>query len=152
MSVLQFGWIKNLLVSWRTKKKMRRRRPFNLVWTKSEAIKTLQTKLADAKKSIAKLKAEVQTLHQCTADEPQQQQPQQKDATCVSTHSLVTIHSRYQRVLQIHKDNNCSLVNAFRPGGCSPQHPLRFHCYCQIKNHWWMRTQPGIERHGWGVC
>ena len=104
----------------------------------------------DAKKSIAKLKAEVQTLHQCTADEPQQQQPQQKDATCVSTHSLVTIHSRYQRVLQIHKDNNCSLVNAFRPGGCSPQHPLRFHRYCQIKNHWWMRTQPGIERHGWG--
>ena len=51
----------------------------NLVQTKSEAIKTLQTKLADAKKTIAELKAELKTLHQRTADEPQQQ-PQQKDA------------------------------------------------------------------------
>ena len=47
--------------------------------TKSEAIKTLQTKLADAKKTIAELKAELKTLRQRTADEPQQQ-PQQKDA------------------------------------------------------------------------
>ena len=31
----------------------------NLVRTKSEAIKTLQTKLADAKRNIAELKAEV---------------------------------------------------------------------------------------------
>ena len=47
----------------------------NLVQTKSEAIKTLKTKLAQAKKTIAELKAEVETLH---SDEPQQQQQQQQ--------------------------------------------------------------------------
>ena len=54
----------------------------NLVQTKSEAIKTLQTKLVDAKRTIAELKAELKTLCQHSADEPQQQ-PQQKDATNV---------------------------------------------------------------------
>ena len=34
----------------------------NLVQTKSEAIKTLQTKLVDAKRTIAELKAELKTL------------------------------------------------------------------------------------------
>lgn len=84
----------------------------NLVQTKSEAIKTLQTKLVDAKRTIAELKAELKTLCQRSADEPQQQ-PQQKDATRASTHSLATIHTRYQRVLQILKENNCSMANAF---------------------------------------
>ena len=95
----------------------------NLVQTKSEAIKTLQTKLVDAKRTIAELKAKLKTLRQCTADEPQQQ-PQQKDATRTSTHSLATIHTRYQRVLQILKENNCSIENAFRLAGC-PRSTLR---------------------------
>ena len=64
----------------------------NLVKTKSEAIKTLQTKLADAKKTIAELKAELKTLRQRTADEPQQQ--------------------------QILKENNCSMANTFRLADC----------------------------------
>ncbi|RMX51516.1 hypothetical protein pdam_00025783 [Pocillopora damicornis] len=89
----------------------------NLVQTKSEAIKTLQTKLVDAKRTIAELKAKLKTLRQCTADEPQQQ-PQQKDATRTSTHSLATIHTRYQRVLQILRENNCSMANAFWLAGC----------------------------------
>ena len=95
----------------------------NLVQTKSEVIKTLQTKLADAKRTIAELKAELKTLRQRTADEPQQQ-PQQKDATRASTHSLATIHTRYPRVLQILKENNCSMANAFRLAGC-PRSTLR---------------------------
>lgn len=95
----------------------------NLVQTKSEAIKTLQTKLVDAKRTIAELKAELKTLCQRSADEPQQQ-PQQKDATRASTHSLATIHTRYQRVLQILKENNCSMANAFRLAGC-PRSTLR---------------------------
>ena len=95
----------------------------NLVQTKSEAIKTLQTKLVDAKRTIAKLKAELKTLCQRSADKPQQQ-PQQKDATCASTHSLATIHTRYQRVLQILKENNCSMANAFWLAGC-PRSTIR---------------------------
>ena len=98
----------------------------NLVQTKSEAIKTLQTKLVDAKRTIAELKAKLKTLRQCTADEPQQQ-PQQKDATRTSTHSLATIHTRYQRVLQILRENNCSMANAFWLAGCPRQHPRRLH-------------------------
>lgn len=92
----------------------------NLVQTKEEAIKTLQEKLAEAKRTIVELRAEVQTLRQCTADELQwqQQQQQQKDATHASIHSLATIHTRYQRVLQVLEDNNCSMVNAFRLPGC----------------------------------
>ena len=42
----------------------------NLIRTKSEAIKTLRTKLVQAKKTKAKLKAELETLH---SNEPQQQ-------------------------------------------------------------------------------
>ena len=86
----------------------------NLVQIKSEAIKTLQTKLVDAKRTIAELKAKLKTLRQCTVDEPQQQ-PQQKDDTRTSTHSLAT---RYQRVLQILRENNCSMANAFWLAGC----------------------------------
>ena len=51
------------------------------------------------------------------SDEPQQQ-PQQKDATRASTHSLATIQTRYQRVLQILKENNCSMANAFWLASC----------------------------------
>ena len=65
----------------------------NLVRTKSEAIKTLQTKLAQAKKTIAELKAEVEPLH---SDELQQQQQQQQQKSArLSTHSLAAIHQRY---------------------------------------------------------
>ena len=95
----------------------------NLVQTKSEAIKNLQTKLVDAKRTIAELKAELKTLCQRSADEAQQQ-PQQKDATRTSTHSLAKIHTRYQRVLQILKENNCSMANAFWLAGC-PRSTIR---------------------------
>ena len=57
------------------------------------------------------------------SDEPQQQ-PQQKDATRASTHSLATIHTGYPRVLQILKENNYSMANAFRLAGC-PRSTLR---------------------------
>ena len=46
----------------------------NLVRTKLEAIKTLQNKLAQAKKTIAELKAENQTLRNNAPQTPQQQQ------------------------------------------------------------------------------
>ena len=126
----------------------------NLVQTKSEAIKTLQTKLVDAKRTIAELKAKLKTLRQCTADEPQQQ-PQQKDATRTSTHSLATIHTRYQRVLQILKENNCSMANAFG-WLVAPEAPseieLRDWINRWITNRRWALIWIGITRNMRGLC
>ena len=84
----------------------------NLVQTKSEAIKVLHTKLAQAKNTIADLKAEVETLR--SNNEPQQQQ----QSGPVSTHSLAAIHDRYQNVLRTISENGCSMANALRLTGC----------------------------------
>ena len=83
----------------------------NLVRTKSEAIKVLHTKLAQAEKTIAELKAEVETLH---SNKPQQQQ----QSGHVSTHSLAAIHDRNQNVLRTLSENGSSITNAFRLTGC----------------------------------
>ena len=95
----------------------------NLVLTKSEAIKTLQTKLAQAKKTIVELKSEVETLR---SEEPQQQQEQQQPQQQhrVSTHSLAAIHQRYATVLRILRENRCSMANAFRLS-CCPRSTVR---------------------------
>ena len=90
----------------------------NLVRTRSEAIKVLHTKLGQAKKTIADLKAEVETMR--SNNEPQQQQ----QSGCVSTHSLAAIHDRYQNVLPTISENGCSMANAFRLTGC-PRSTLR---------------------------
>ena len=91
--------------------------------TREEAIKTLQNKLADAKKTIAALKTELETLRRSQTDQPQHQQ-QQRGANRVSTHSLAEIHQRYQKVLHILKENDCSMANAFRLAD-SPRSTLR---------------------------
>ena len=56
--------------------------------------------------------------------EPQQPDPPQQQSTRVSSHSLSSIHSRYDKVLQTMKDNNCSMANAYRLSGC-PRSTLR---------------------------
>ena len=56
--------------------------------------------------------------------EPQHPDPPQQQSTCISSHSLSSIHSRYDKVLQTMKDNNCSMANAFRLSGC-PRSTLR---------------------------
>ena len=94
----------------------------NLVRTRDEAIKILQNKLADAKKTIAGLKTELEMLRR--SDQPQQQQQQQQRANRVSAHSLAGIHQRYQKVLSIQKENDCSMANAFRLADC-PRSTLR---------------------------
>ena len=86
----------------------------NLVRTKSEAIKALQNKLAQAKKTIAELKAENQTLRNNAPQTPQQQQQSGR----VSTHSLAAIHDRYSHVLKIITENGCTMANAFRLASC----------------------------------
>ncbi|KAK2562550.1 hypothetical protein P5673_014229 [Acropora cervicornis] len=97
----------------------------NLVRTKCEAIKTLEKRLVDAKKLIASLKQELQSARNISSvTEPQHPDPPQQQSTRVSSHSLSSIHSRYDKVLQTMKDNNCSMANAYRLSGC-PRSTLR---------------------------
>ena len=96
----------------------------NLVSTKDEVIKNGERRLLQAKKVIADLKAEVQSLRSRNDhQEPdnQHQPPQQQSETeigRVSSHSLCSIHGRYDKVLQVIYDNRCSMANAFRLAGC----------------------------------
>ena len=91
----------------------------NLVRTKCEAIKTLEKRLVEAKKLIASLKEELQSARNSSSvTEPQHPDPPQQQSTRVSSHSLSSIHSRYDKVLEAMKDNNCSMANAYRLSGC----------------------------------
>ena len=97
----------------------------NLVGTKCEAIKTLEKRLLEAKKLITSLKQELQSARNSSSvREPQHPDPPQQQSTRVSSHSLSSIHSRYNKVLQTMKDNNCSMANAYRLSGC-PRSTLR---------------------------
>ena len=90
----------------------------NLVRTKCEALKTLEKRLVEARKLIASLKQELQSARNSSSvREPQHPDPPQQQLT-VSSHSLSSIHSRYDKVLQTMKDNNCSMANASRLSGC----------------------------------
>ena len=57
----------------------------------------------------------------------QQQATQQQLETefrHISSQSLCSIHSQYQKVLQVLSDNHCSMANAFRLAGC-PRSTIR---------------------------
>ena len=97
----------------------------NLVRTKCEALKTLEKRLVEARKLIASwkliasLKQELQSARNSSSvREPQHPDPPQQQSTRVSSHSLSSIHSRYDKFLQTMKDNNCSMANASRLSGC----------------------------------
>ena len=65
------------------------------------------------------LKEELQSARNSSSvREPQHPDPPQQQSTRVSSHSLSSIHSRYDKVLQTMKDNNCSMANASRLSGC----------------------------------
>ena len=99
----------------------------NLVRNKDEVVKNLERRLLNAKKVIAELRAEVQRrdLPAPQEDPPASQQQHQQTADIrVSTHSLATIHERYEQVLQTMKENRCSMACAFRLAGC-PRSTLR---------------------------
>ena len=57
-------------------------------------------------------------------DQPTQQQQHQQTDVRVSTHSLASIHEQYDQVLQMMKENRCSMTCAFRLTGC-PRSTLR---------------------------
>ena len=99
----------------------------NLVRNKNEVVKNLERRLLNAKKVIAELRAEVRRRNQ---PEPQedppasQQQHQQTADIHTSTQSLANIHEQYDQVLQMLKENRCSMACAFRLAGC-PRSTLR---------------------------
>ena len=73
----------------------------NLVRNKDEVVKNLERRLLNAKKVIAELRAEVQRrdLPAPQEDPPASQQQHQQTADIrVSTHSLATIHERYEQM------------------------------------------------------
>ena len=86
---------------------------------KDEVVKNLERRLLNAK-VIAELRAEGQRRDQPVPQDPptSQQQTQQMADIRVSTHSLATIHKRYEQVLQTMKENRCSMACAFRLAGC----------------------------------
>ena len=92
-----------------------------LVRNKAEVVKTLERRLLNAQKVIAEHQAEVQCRdHPAPQEDPpaSQQQHQQTADIRVSTHSLATIHERYDQVLQTMKENRCSMACAFHLSGC----------------------------------
>ena len=99
----------------------------NLVRNKNEVVKNLERRLLNAKKVIAELRAEVRRRNQ---PEPQedppasQQQHQQTADIHTSTQSLANIHEQYDQVLQMLKENRCSMACALRLAGC-PRSTLR---------------------------
>ena len=77
------------------------------------------------KNFIASLKQELQSARNSSSvREPQHPDPPQQQSNRVSSHSLSSIHSRYDKVLHTMKDNNCSMANAYRLSGC-PRSTLR---------------------------
>lgn len=101
----------------------------NLVQTKCEVVKNLERRLVHAKKEIAELRARVREYERRDQtereDQPtQHEQQQQNIAGRVSTHSLVSIHQRYDQVLQVMQENHCSMACAFRLASC-PRSTLR---------------------------
>ncbi|KAK2554319.1 hypothetical protein P5673_024329 [Acropora cervicornis] len=106
----------------------------NLVRTKCEAIKTLEKRLVKAKRLIASLKQELQSARDSSSvREPQHPDPPQQQSTRVSSHSLSSIHSRYDKVLQKMKDNNCSMANAYHLSGCPRSTLCDFIAIAQLK-------------------
>ena len=57
--------------------------------------------------------------------EPQHLDPPQQKSTRVSSHGLSSIHSRYDKVLQMMKDNKYSMANAYHLSGC-PRSTLHY--------------------------
>ena len=96
----------------------------NLVRTKDEVVKNLERRVVNAKKVILDLRAEVEELRQNDQPESddqsteQQQHHQQRNGSRVSTHSLARIHERYNHVMKVMTENQCSMACAFRLAIC----------------------------------
>ena len=109
----------------------------NLVSTKDEAIKNMET--SACKKIIADLKAGVQSLpsgNELQEPDHQQQTAQQQFETeieHVSSRSLSSIHSRYQKVVEVVLKNRCSMANVFHLAGCPRSTVCDFLAIAELK-------------------
>lgn len=89
-----------------------------MVQTKCEAIKTLEKRLVEAQKLIASLKELQSARNSSSVRKLQHPDPPQQQSTRSSSHSLSSILSWYDKVLQTMKNNNCSMANAYCLSGC----------------------------------
>ena len=106
---------KPALLSWNPESSTRN--PESTVWNPKS--KTLLDSLTWGENGVYSLKQELQSARNSSSvREPQHPDPPQQQSTRVSSHSLSSIHSRYNKVLQTMKDNNCSMANAYRLSGC----------------------------------
>ena len=93
----------------------------DLVKTKEQAIQNLQKSLVEAKTRISAMQEEIRSLQASAAVD---EAPEGQTTNFVSSHNLESIHERYNRVLDILREEHCSMANAFRVARC-PRSKIR---------------------------
>ena len=91
----------------------------NLVETKKQVIEDLKKSLVEAKTRISAMQEEIRSLQASDAAAAvDDKAPEEQTTHCVSSHNLESIHERYNRVLDILREERCSVANAFRLARC----------------------------------
>ena len=88
----------------------------DLVKTKENVIEDLKKSLVEAKNRISAMQEEIRSLQASSAVD---EEPEEQTTHRVSSHNLESIHERYNRVLDILREERCSMANAFRLARCA---------------------------------
>ena len=88
-----------------------------LVKTKEKVIEDLNKSLVEAKNRISAMQEEIRSL-QASDAAAVEEEPEEQTTHRVSSHNLESIHERYNRVLDILREEHCSMANAFRLARC----------------------------------
>ena len=95
----------------------------DLVKTKEQVIDDLKKSLSEAKARISAMQEEIRSL-QASDEAAVDEDPGEQTTHRVSSHNLESIHERYNRVLEILREERCSMANAFRLARC-PRSTIR---------------------------
>ncbi|XP_068712906.1 uncharacterized protein [Montipora foliosa] len=95
----------------------------DLVKTKEKVIEDLNKSLVAAKNRISAMQEEIRSL-QASDAAAVEEEPEEQTTHRVSSHNLESIHERYNRVLEILREEHCSMANAFRLARC-PRSTIR---------------------------
>lgn len=96
----------------------------DLVKTKEQVIEDLKKSLVEAKTRISAMQEEIRSLQATDAAPVDDEAPEEQTTHRVSSHNLDSIHERYNRVLDILREERCSMANAFRLARC-PRSTIR---------------------------
>ena len=88
----------------------------DLVKTKENVIEDLKKSPVKAKTRISAMQEEIRSLQASSAVD---EEPKEQTTHRVSSHNLESIHERYNRVLDILREERCSMANAFRLARCT---------------------------------